>query len=695
MISVFCFFANQLRFQRQYMPIPKKTFKVQTAHDHFESIMQCSPLAAIEELIWNALDADALNISVEFRRNQMEGIDCIVVKDDGHGIQKNNYETAFGSLGGSPKRSLKSTPGGRDVHGKFGQGRIKAFRIGRKVTWRIKSKNDDGTLAQYDLVSYAQSLNSVSVENEKTLQKGKTGTEAIIEFIDENHSSLISDVTTKILCRHLSVYLLKYQNPKISIVYDGVRIDPFSEIQRQKKITVYVPYNGEVFRSELVVLEWKDKVERKIHLCDAAGFTLEEVQPGLHSTGIYYTAHLKSEAIPLMMKDNVLLTELDPNGNEVINVAKSKLRSYFKNRKAEKHREIIEGWQRDKIYPYDSQTSDPAVRVQRDVFDICALTIHKHLPSFKKSQLVDKQFQFQLLKLALQDNPDSVGKIMRDVLRLNKDEQDGFASLLEKTKLSSVIRTTSLVVDRMKFIESLNMLLFTDFKRQLLETQQLHKMLLDNLWIFGEQYQIKNSDQRLTTLLEEHIRILERDLLIPPVPSNLDLADDDLKELRIDLMLYTRIPSPNMCEHLVVELKRPAVKIGEKEITQIKKYARTVAADPRFDKNKVRWTFLLLGNELNDYALDEANQSDRRPNVLYDRENLTTYVKTWASVIEEAKWRYDIYYKYLLEEASKEDMLDHLQKNYGHLLPQPKEKKDAKGKKKSIKRKSPSSPKPK
>ncbi len=679
------------------MTTPKKTFKVQTAHDHFESIMLCSPLAAIEELIWNALDADALNISVEFQRNEMNGIDRIVVKDDGLGIPKNDYENAFGSLGGSPKRSLKSTPSGRDIHGKSGQGRIRAFRLGRKVTWRIKSKGNNGTLDQYDLVSFAHKLDSVNVENEKASTVGMSGTEVIIETINENHSSLASEPTIKTLCRHLSVYLLKYQNPRISIVYDGVKIDPITEIQRQKKITVHIPYDGNLFKSELVVIEWKDKVERKIHLCDAAGFTLEEVQPGLHSSGIHYTAHLKSEALPLMLKDNVLLTELDPSGNEVIKTVKNKLRSYFKIRKEEKHREIIEGWQRDKIYPYDPKTSDPVTRVQRDVFDICALTIHKHLPSFKKSQIVDKQFQFQLLKVALEDNPDSVGKIMRDVLSLNKDEQDSFASLLEKTKLSSVIRTTSLVVDRMKFIESLNILLFTDFKQQLLETQQLHKMLLDNLWIFGEQYQIKNSDQRLTTLLEEHIRILERDLLVPSIPSSLDLATEDLEKLRIDLMLYTRIPSPTMCEHLVVELKRPAVKIGEKEVEQIKKYARKIAADPRFDKNKVRWTFLLLGNELNDYAQAEANQSDRRPGVLYHRDNLTAHVKTWASIIEEAKWRYDIYYKYLVTEASKEDMLDHLQKNYSHLLPQPKEKKGARGKKKTAKKRKVSSalPKPK
>lgn len=378
--------------------MPNKTFKVHTAHDHFESIMQCSPIVAIEELIWNALDADAQNISVKFFHNNMEGLERVIVKDDGLGIKKNEYENAFGSLGGSPKLSLNSTPGGRAIHGKSGQRRIKAFRIGKKVTWRIKSKNDNGKLDQYDLVSFASSLDSVSVENEKSLSHGVSGTEVIIESIDENFSSLFHETATKTLCRHLSVYLLKYQNPKITIDYDGKKLDPFSEIKRHTKIMLRIPYNGEFYKSELVVLEWKDKVERKILFCDDSGFTLDEIQSGIQSSGIFYTAHLKSEAISLMRKDNVLLAEVDPAGNKVVEITKGKLRSYFKKRKDERNREIIEGWQRDKIYPFDPndpKISDLAVRVQKKVFDICALTIHKRLPSFKNSQIVDKKFQFQ------------------------------------------------------------------------------------------------------------------------------------------------------------------------------------------------------------------------------------------------------------------------------------------------------------
>jgi len=648
----------------------RKTFNVQTAHDLFESIMKCSPISAIEELIWNALDADAQKIDVKFQYNGMGGLKRIIVCDDGFGIKKSEYKLAFGSLGGSLKKNLKLTQNGRVIHGKEGKGRICAFRLGGKVTWRIRS-TENGVLSGYDLVSFANSLNTVIVENEKTLEHGLVGTEVIIDNIEDNHPSLMSDLAIKVLCRHLSVYLLKYQSPSIILTYDGTRIDPLAEIQRTKKFLLKVPYNNEIHNSELEVLEWKEKVDRKIHLCDESGFTIEEIQPGVNSSGISFTAHLKSAAIPLMLKDNVLLNELDPSCNKILKITKDKLRVYFKKRKEEKNHEIIEGWKRDKIYPYESKPTDPVIRVRKNVFDICALTIHKRLPSFKKLLVQDKQFQFQLLKLAIEDNPTSLGAIMKNIFNLKQEEQDGFASLLERTKLSSVIKTTSLVIDRINFIESLNVLLFTDYKKQLLETKQLHKMLLDNLWIFGEQYQISNSDQRLTTLLKDHIKILERDCLVPDTPNDISqISDEELKKLRIDLMLYTRIPSANTVEHFIIELKRPSVTIKEQELTQITRYANAIIDDARFDKNKVRWTFLLLGNELDSLAKRQSNQPGRGQNILAVYENATIYVKTWAEIIEEAKWRYDIYYKDLVSETTKESTISFLEEKYGYLLPQ-------------------------
>ena len=115
--------------------------------------------------------------------------------------------------------------------------------------------------------------------------------------------------------------------------------------------------------------------------------------------------------------------------------------------------------------------------------------------------------------------------------------------------------------------------------------------------------------------------------------------------------------------------------IKETEITQIKRYANAILDDARFDKSKVRWKFYLLGNKLDGLARRESDQEGRESGILSLYENATIYVKTWASVIEDVKWKYDIYYKDLIEEITNDDTHSYLQENYSHLLPFAKPKK--------------------
>jgi hypothetical protein len=44
-------------------------------------------------------------------------------------------------------------------------------------------------------------------------------------------------------------------------------------------------------------------------------------------------------------------------------------------------------------------------------------------------------------------------------------------------------------------------------------------------------------------------------------------------------------------EHLIIELKRPTVNGGEAVVTQVKKYARALASDPRWRDTNTKWTF--------------------------------------------------------------------------------------------------------
>ena len=84
-------------------------YEVALDRQHLERIGTATPLTGIIELIWNALDADAETVRVEFGRNEIEGIEEIRVLDDGHGMTQQQAIDSFTRLGGSWKRAAPTS----------------------------------------------------------------------------------------------------------------------------------------------------------------------------------------------------------------------------------------------------------------------------------------------------------------------------------------------------------------------------------------------------------------------------------------------------------------------------------------------------------------------------------------------------------------------------------------------------------
>ena len=73
--------------------------------------------------------------------------------------------------------------------------------------------------------------------------------------------------------------------------------------------------------------------------------------------------------------------------------------------------------------------------------------------------------------------------------------------------------TSTTVAHRLKVLVGLNLLLFdTESKKQLLERRQLHRILAENTWLFGEEFNLTVDDQSLTELLKEHQQFLGKEV---------------------------------------------------------------------------------------------------------------------------------------------------------------------------------------
>ena len=92
---------------------------------------QKDPRGAVAEMIWNALDAEASVVEVDVLANDIEGVDRVIVRDNGHGMHAASCGSYFGDLGGSWKATAKVSPNiQRPLHGRSGQGRLRALRAG-------------------------------------------------------------------------------------------------------------------------------------------------------------------------------------------------------------------------------------------------------------------------------------------------------------------------------------------------------------------------------------------------------------------------------------------------------------------------------------------------------------------------------------------------------------------------------------
>jgi hypothetical protein len=186
-----------------------------------------------------------------------------------------------------------------------------------------------------------------------------------------------------------------------------------------------------------------------------------------------------------------------------------------------------------------------------------------------------------------------------------------------------------------------------------LERSQLHRILTTRGWVFGEDYSVVISDKGLTKVLLAHRALLGAESM-PVAP----VRGDDGNPLIIDLFMSAVAAGINERRHLVVELKRPSLVLGLKELNQVDEYALTVIDEPQFKTEGVWWDFWLLGDEMDDKVRMKARQRDRREGVVTEGDNFRVRVQTWAEVLEENRRRLHFYRDHLNHKAPEDETLD-------------------------------------
>ena len=611
---------------------------VEVKNDHLVRLAAKSkPVPAISELIWNSLDADANVVKVNLVRNGLDEVSAIEVVDDGTAIPFPEAEKLFGSLGGSWKRNKEHTKeSNRFLHGQNGEGRFQALQLGRISEWHVTCM-EGGVLMNYQISINKDNLREFQISELTKATKGsKSGVSVSVSELSKGTQKCLADSILHDLEQIFALYLCQYQGVKIYV--DDVPLDVSSNIQNSTSLDL--PKIEPDLPVSLEIVEWNIKTKNEIYLCNGSGFPIKEITPSIGTMGYNFTAYVKSEYFSrLFLSNQIDFWEMDPLVVKSIETAKGLLRDHFRELAAQKANGLIEEWKEQKVYPFTEEPKDTIEEVEQQMFNIVALNVNQYLPSFESSDLVSKRMNLRLLRTALEKDPTDLNKILAEILELPEGKRRDLANMLDYTSLTDIISATKTISTRLEFIKGLESLIFDEPTRSnLKERQQLHRIIAENVWIFGEQYSLSVDDQSLTQVLKKHTEALKLD-----VNMEKPVLKADGKRGILDLMLSRKIQlvGTKVQEHLVIELKRPKAIIGRDEIAQIEEYAIAVSEDERFHSTSVSWEFWLVGNDINEYAQRRVNQSDRVPGLIIRQSNpsISVWVKTWAQIIEDCNSR--------------------------------------------------------
>lgn len=638
--------------------------QVKTSREHISSLSKASPLQAIEELIWNGLDAGGPMVEVRLVPNDLGGLRTIEIIDSGMGIAQDQVDRAFGEIGNSSKPRQRVNVDGRALHGREGRGRLKALALCRQPEW-VTTYKKNGDCYQYSIRINREDPDFFDVSPEIKLKDNRTGTTVRLEYVDDFCDTLLSGNALELLTRRFALYLSEY--PATSITYHGqlMRVDDFIALRKEYPLNLC---EGEPPAS-LVVIEWTFKLDaRKLHICNESGFSYHDIPLRLHAPGIDYTAYLRTPKAKEWDESGLLATsEMDASIQNVLDIAREQIRSHVRERLAATAQDVVDQWKQQEVYPYRAEEAKiPLVAAEQQVFDIVAVHVNELHPTFKTADLDNKRLTLTLIRKALESNPSALTSLLKSYVDLPQEEQDELANLLERTTFSSLIKAGQIVTQRLDVLQAFEHILFdSNWKKRLLERTQLHRLLAHELWVLDEEYLLATDDEGLREVLKKHLQILGREEPAPDVDVKLIDGRDGIPDL---MLWHRRKVDRSQYEHLVVELKRPRDYLGQEEVGQIEKYAFTVIKDERFKTDKVQWRFVLLGNDLDAYATQRASGDNYPEGCIYRKDNVSIWVLRWADVLADARARYEFFRDKLNVEASSDEGLKLLKSKYEHIL---------------------------
>lgn len=615
---------------------------------------------SLTEYIWNGFDAQATNVEVIFCKNELESIDSIIIKDNGHGINQELLSVKFTPVFESEKAIIINKNSISTYHGKNGVGRLTFFTFAQIAEWKTTYKKDDKNYC-YNITINANSLQEFS-HSEKQETNNETGTTVILKNIDEKFS--VEELKDYIQTE-FSWYIELKRQQGCKLVIDGKDIDNNDVIAERSEH--HFSYNNTVF--DVTFCRWKRKLNKefsKYYYINAAGVEKYKENTTLNNKGdkFYHSVFIKSSLFDDFSFENT-------DGQEVLygKTKDSKEYKYIKqevdNLLREKRNPFIKEYtkiylmelEKNEVYPKYSETPFDVYR--KEALDSMISHIYYAEPKiFSKLNITQQKTLVRLFDLIIQSSElNDLLDIINDIVDMSDDERKELNEILKYTTMSNITKTIKLLKDRAIAIEWLKALVFNT-SENITEVNHIQPFIENNYWIFGEQYHLVTAEEPDFEEALRRFRYILNGEVLSKKDSKINSPD---KNKEMDIFAVRQSKHGDIKKCIVVELKRPKVTLGSNELTQIKKYYKTIQSEDRFNSDNIEWEFYLVGNSINtDIENEYENASSHGEKYLvYKVKKCKIYVKRWSDIITE----FEINNSFLLDKLQLQQNALAIEKN--------------------------------
>lgn len=581
-----------------------------------------SPAQALEQLVANALDADCTRIDVTIRDNQLGAPTELTISDDGRGLALADVDGAFATVGEHSRRRSSV----RDVIGSKGIGRFAAFALAYAARWETVA-DDNGTRVRQSWT--LQGDNTEFLVESSPAEEAPSGTVVTLQLLNRDGvQRLFSGVryVHRALFNSFAGYLLRYRT-EVSIYVNGEQLDLSDFVESEEVEEIPEGESPAATLRHIILGARVDQEEANALVFAASGNTIrrsnieEAAIEGRKYLGLVDAAYLQE----LTNTSKSDLAEFDDRFRQLEREATARARRYIQAARGDRAETFLAKARANPAYPYKEPPATPVELYSRDVYDRLIVELDRE---FGIGGVSAHQLQLILALVSQLLRSEDLADIITNVLGLRGDEVSRFAEILRRTTLSSVIAVSELILNRQEFLRELEELVYGLMAKHILERRHLQKVVEAHTWVFGEQYHLMGADTRLAGILKHFATdadASDREASIE-VPEPLrDIPDFYLAKSQWN-------EGAKFTQHLVVEIKRPSVKITTTHIDrQVERYASEIVKNPVFtqQEGRHRFTFVIVSADVADAVRELRYQQGEEPG-LVSRPNLPHATEIWA-----------------------------------------------------------------